>query len=306
MSKRTNPGTWVTFAIFLVILGSTTAPAATIDVDGVSAGNDFIAPGEAWRFFKGTQPPSNPADAWKAVDFDDSSWQTGVSGFGYGDSDDATVLNDMRNNYVSLYIRKEFSVSSLSADEVLAFEIDYDDGFIAYLNGTEIARANMPGGTTAYNTSASDSHEAGSPETFVLGTAGELLNAGSNILAIEGHNTSLSSSDFSLIPALRSAANTIRTGNTWMVETDTVTLQGRADIPGAVSVLVNGSSADFSAGAGTWSVEVLLMPGLNAISIEQLDANTNVVNSRTVEIMYIPAANYIAGELAISSRGQWS
>jgi len=297
MSKRTNPGTWLAFALFIAILGSTIAPATTIDVDGNSAGNDFIAPGETWKFFKGTQPPGNPPNAWKAIDFDDSSWQTGAAGFGFGDNDDATILNDMRNNYVSVYIRKEFSVSSLPADEVVKIEIDYDDGFIAYLNGREIARANMPGGTAAYDTRAAGSHEAGSPETFVLGTAGELLNAGSNILAIEGHNTSLDSSDFSLIPSLSSAANTIRTGETWIVETDTVTLQGRADAPGAVSVLVNGTYADFNAGDGTWSVEVLLLPGLNTITIEQLDANTNVLNSRTVEVMYIPAANHVSGEL---------
>jgi len=297
MSRRTNPGTWLTYAIFLAILGSTIAPAATIDVDGNSAGNDFIAPGETWKFFKGTEPPSNPPNAWKAIDFDDSNWQTGPAGFGYGDNDDATILNDMLNNYVSVYIRKEFSASSLPADEVVKLEIDYDDGFIAYLNGREIARAHMPQGAAAYDMRAASAHEAGSPETFVLGTAGELLNAGSNILAIEGHNSSASSSDFSLIPALRTASDIIRIGETWIIETDKVTLKGRADLHNAVSVLANGTSADFNAGDGTWSIEISLVPGLNSITIEQFDANTNVVNSRTIEIMYIPATNNVTGEL---------
>ena len=297
MSKRTNPGTWLICAIFFAILVSATVPATIIDVDGDSAGNDLIAPGEVWKFFKGTEAPSNPPNAWKAIDFDDSHWQTGTGGFGYGDSDDATILNDMQGNYTSVYIRKEFSASSLPADEVVKLEIDYDDGFIAYLNGTEIARAQMPEGIAAYDTTAASAHEAGSPETFALGTAGELLNAGSNILAVEGHNSSVSSSDFSLTPALRSAANTVRSGETWIVETDTVTLKGVANIPDAVSVLVNGTYADFNAGERTWSVEVLLVPGLNAITIEQLDANTNVVNSRTVDIMYVPPANHATGEL---------
>jgi hypothetical protein len=297
MSKRTNHGTWLAIVIFFAILSGTIAPATTINVDGGSEGNYIIAPGESWKFFKGTEPPSNPPEAWINIEFDDSQWQTGPSGFGYGDNDDATILNDMLNNYISVYIRKEFSVSSLPADEVIKLDIDYDDGFIAYLNGREIARANMPGGTASYDTRAAGSHEAGSTETFVLGTAGELLNTGSNILAIEGHNTSLDSSDFSLIPALRSAANTVRTGDKWIVETDTVTLKGRADAPETVSVLANGTYTDFNAGDDTWSVEVLLVSGLNAITIEQLDANTNVVNSRTVEIMYVPPANHIAGEL---------
>ena len=297
MGKRTNPGTWLARAICFAILFNTTVPATTIDVDSGSAGNNLIAPGDAWKFFKGTEPPGNPPDAWKDIDFDDSNWQAGAGGFGYGDNDDATILNDMQGNYVSVYIRKEFSASSLPADEVVKLQIDYDDGFIAYLNGREIARANMPAGTAAYDTRASGSHEAGSPETFVLGTAGELLNEGGNILAVEGHNTSMSSSDFSLKPALRTAPNIIRTGETWIVETSTVTLNGKANAPDAVSVLVNGTHADFNAGDGTWSIEASLAPGQNAITIEQLDTNSNVINSRAVEIMYVPPANHAAGEL---------
>ena len=61
MSKKTNPGICWVCAILFAILGGTIAPATTIDVDGVSAGNELISPGEVWKFFKGTQPPGNPA-----------------------------------------------------------------------------------------------------------------------------------------------------------------------------------------------------------------------------------------------------
>jgi parallel beta-helix repeat protein len=297
MGKRKNSGTWVAFAIILAILGGTISSATTINVDGNSAGNELVSPGDTWKFFKGTEPPASPPDAWKDIDFDDSQWQTGPGGFGYGDNDDATVLDDMQGNYVSVYIRKEFSASSLAADEVVTFEIDYDDGFIAYLNGTEIARAHMPEGDASYDMRAASTHEAGSPETFVLGTVSELLNAGGNILAIEGHNGSATSSDFSLIPTLRTASNITRIGETWMVETDTVTLKGRADAPGAVSVLVNETDADFNIGDGTWSIEISLLPGLNSMTIEQLQANAQVVDTRTIEIMYVAAVNNAAGEL---------
>ena len=283
--------------VIIITLGGTLASAVTINVDGGPEGNDIISPGKSWKFFKGTEPPSNPPEAWTAIDFDDSQWQTGASGFGYGDNDDATVLNDMQGNYVSVYIRKEFSGSSLSPDDIISLEIDYDDGFIAYLNGVEVARMNMRAGAAAYNTTASSAHEAGSPETFVLGTAGELLNAGSNILTIEGHNVSSSSSDFSLIPALRSSSEVIRTDDTWIVETDTVTLKGNTIDPSTASVLVNGTNADFSAGDGIWSIEISLATGANSLTIEQLDTNTNVVDSRTITIMYIPATNNVTGEL---------
>jgi len=296
MCKRISHRTWLTTAIILAILGGTIAPATTINVDGNSAGNDIISPGETWKFFKGIEPPSNPPDAWKNIDFDDSNWLTGPGGFGYGDDDDATILEDMRGNYVSVYIRKEFSVSSLAAGEVVTLEIDYDDGFIAYLNGIEIARAHMPEGAAAYDSTAASTHEAGSPETFVLGTAGELLNDGSNILAIEGHNGSATSSDFSLIPALRTTSNITRIGETWIVETDTVTLKGKID-PDAMSVLANGTDADINISDGTWSIEILLTPGLNSITIEQLQADEQVVNKRTVEIMYVAEVSNATGEL---------
>ena len=298
MSHRISTAARLSFAIILTILGGTLASAVTINVDSGPEGNDIIAPGESWKFFKGTEPPSNPPDAWTAIDFDDSQWQIGPTGFGYGDNDDATILNDMQGNYVSVYIRKEFSDPGLSPDDVLTLEVDYDDGFIAYLNGAEVARANMPaGGTAGYNTTASSAHEAGSPQTFILGTAGELLNPGSNVLAIEGHNTSLSSSDFSLIPALRASSEVIRSGDTWIVETDTVTLKGDAIDPQAASVVVNGTNAAFSAGDDVWSIEISLAAGANSLTIEQLDANANVADSRTITIMYIPAANTITGEL---------
>jgi hypothetical protein len=298
MSHKISKAAWFSFAIILTIIGGTLASAVTINVDSGPEGNEIIALGESWKFFKGTEPPSNPPDAWTAIDFDDSQWQTGPAGFGYGDNDDATVLGDMQGNYVSVYIRKEFSGSSLSPDDVLTLEVDYDDGFIAYLNGAEVARANMPtGGAAGYNTTASSAHEAGSPETFVLGTTGELLNPGSNVLAIEGHNTSLSSSDFSLIPVLRASSEVIRSGDTWVVETDTVTLKGDTIDSQAASVVVNGTNAAFSAGDDVWSIEISLAAGANSLTIEQLDANANVVDSHAITIMYIPAANTITGEL---------
>jgi hypothetical protein len=182
----------------------------------VSAGTTFIEPDEYWRFFRGTVQPSEPNEYWKEPDFNDSDWEIGQSGFGYGDNDDNTELLDMRNNYVTVYIRKEFpvSLSSLDPNGIVQLVIDYDDGFIAYLNGgDEVERRHMPAGPAIYTTLA-NSHEAGTPVIIPLGTVGELLNDGNNVLAIEGHNTSYGSSDFSLIPALRVESDIVLTENT--------------------------------------------------------------------------------------------
>jgi hypothetical protein len=82
--------------------------------------------------------------------------------------------------------------------------IDYDDRFVSYLSGIEAARRQMDNpGDPVYYDSLADSHEAGTAETIDLSRYLGLLQAGTNVLAIQGHKAGLYSSDFSLIPALR-------------------------------------------------------------------------------------------------------
>ena len=261
-----------------------------------SEGADFVSPGEAWRFYRGTAPASVPDDAWKEIGFDDSAWETGPAGFGFGDDDDATILDDMRGSYLTVYIRKEFSVASVAPEAVLELAIDYDDGFIAYLNSREVARRSMPAGPATHTTTAA-SHEAGTPEIIILGRAGDLLKEGGNLLAIEGHNISLTSSDFSLIPALRTAPDTVRTGDTYIVMTETVALTGRTDAAGTAAVMIGELSTDFDANDGTWQADITLLPGLNTVTARALDADANEVDAGSMEIVYVSEANHISGEL---------
>jgi len=113
----------------------------------------LVSPGETWRFFRGTGPAGTPAEAWRQVDFDDSAWETGPAGFGYGDGDDATLLDDMQGRYLTVYIRKDFAVEAFNETAGVELTIDYDDGFIAYLNGREVARRSMPAGEAARHVS---------------------------------------------------------------------------------------------------------------------------------------------------------
>lgn len=163
--------------------------------------------GDQWRYRKGSSaPPVN----WKTLADAglDATWLTGPGGFGYGDSDDATVLSDMQNAYRTVYIRKTFTTDgSLPAADHLRLVVDYDDGFVAWLDGVELTRRNSPGvvGGEPLNTEGpSTTHEAGAAavETIDLGAIGSRLGAGNHVLAILGMNESLGSSDFSLIADL--------------------------------------------------------------------------------------------------------
>jgi len=86
---------WRSIASVLVTL----ALAALGALDAGAAAPLPIVEGDVWTYFKGTVEP--PPD-WNTINFDDSSWDSGPTGIGYGDGDDATVLSDMKGNYMSV------------------------------------------------------------------------------------------------------------------------------------------------------------------------------------------------------------
>ncbi|MFB6317160.1 CotH kinase family protein [Saccharicrinis sp. FJH54] len=159
-----------------------------------------------WHYFIGN---SEPDASWNTAGFDASGWTQGNGGIGYGDGDDQTVIPAV----VSLYMRRMFNVDDNSIIETAVLNIDYDDAFVAYLNGTEIARSGIDGLPPAYNQTGI-SHEAlmkdgNLPEEFVIDPdlIKSVITNGNNVLAIQVHNTSSASSDMSAIPFLSVGVN---------------------------------------------------------------------------------------------------
>jgi len=182
------------------------AEAALFEVFQPHLDTVLVQPGEAWRYFKGTTAPPS---IWREPDFDDSSWLEGPAGIGYGDGDDATVLDDMRATadqpgYPSVFLRRTFNISDPDALDQLILRVDYDDGYVAYLNGVEVARANLDGNPPPHDATTTDSREAGSPDEIDLTAQVGLVQPGANVLAFQVHNYDLTSSDLSLIPTLLS------------------------------------------------------------------------------------------------------
>jgi len=173
---------------------------------------ELIRVGDTWRYFKGTSaPPSN----WNTLDFDDSAWLQGPTGIGYNADKDvtyATNLTDMMNNYVSFYARRAFSVSDPALFSALELGIIYDNGFIAYINGHEIARSpNMIYPSYAYNVECDTDpfHGEEDPEAIYTIKRADIpfLQAGNNVLAIQVHNNYISGSDAALNPRLNGITN---------------------------------------------------------------------------------------------------
>jgi serine/threonine protein kinase/Tfp pilus assembly protein PilF len=181
--------------------------ASYASIDAVLAGLDLeplVPDGATWRYFKGRSAPSSGIE-WTRLGFDDGSWDSGPSGFGYGDGDDATVLADMQNGYSTLYIRHRFEVADAARYRRLLFSARVDDGLIAYLNGVKIVRIGVGRESDGLPFDALSANLVQSEPLapFELRLDAGLLRPGTNVLAVQGLNVQKDSSDFSLIPALR-------------------------------------------------------------------------------------------------------
>ncbi len=148
----------------------------------------IIRMGDSCRFYI---PDQDIGSSWKNKDFDDSTWAMGKTGFGRDDGDDNTLLPG--DKAITIYMRFEFTVHRLSELVDLMLDMDYDDGFVAYLNGTEVARGLLED-PISWNMQIDPFSEASlyngvKPETYQLGEyISTLLDSGRNVLALEVHN----------------------------------------------------------------------------------------------------------------------
>ncbi len=179
------------------IAGNLAAGPFDIEYRGDPPAMVVLGAGQSWQYFEGS---SDPGAGWQTPGYNASNWPLGASGFGYGDGDDATLLSNMENHYTSVFLRQSFQIPDVGTLRELWLDLDYDDGFVAYLNGVEVARANAPD-PALWSDTAITNHEAGSPEFFRLPVSA--AQTGSNLLAIHGLNRWQNSSDFSLIPVLK-------------------------------------------------------------------------------------------------------
>ncbi len=185
---------------------------------------------------------------WMQPGFDASSWATGALGIGY-DNDTTYVphfTTDVRALFTgtqsSAYIRVPFTMSSTAVDE-LVLRMKYDDAYVAYLNGVEVARRNFVG-TPAYDSLGTlhDDTAAVLFEDVDISASKNLLVSGQNLLSIHGINTNLTSSDFLIQPALVSRVTTIinleGAGQIYYT-TDGSDPRGASGNPGATAVSYN-------------------------------------------------------------------
>jgi hypothetical protein len=159
-----------------------------------------IVEGDEWYYFKGKQEP--PAK-WNHVGFEKEvgDWQKGPTGLGYGLDRVRTELKDMRGKYEAVYARRDFFLSLADYELLqrgstgLTLSIVCDGAFRVWLNGVEVIASE-----DEFLAAADDVFEG--LEIDITPFARELVEKGSNVLAIWCANDCLDDDSFLFIPAL--------------------------------------------------------------------------------------------------------
>ncbi len=155
----------------------------------------LIPPGSIWKY---RDTGGDPGADWMNLMFDDSTWASGAAKLGYGDGDETTVIDygsDPNNKYPTTHFRYHFNVTDPSLIADVHLNLMIDDGAIAYLNGTEIARIRVADGIT-YADYSGGGFGPDNPSAFeVVDYSTMQFRAGDNVLAVEVHQHDGISSD---------------------------------------------------------------------------------------------------------------
>ncbi len=282
-------------------------------VVSANAGTILVNHADEWRYRKGNAGPIQ--SDWKtAPDAKlDATWFTGRGGFGmaggpYEISLCQTILPDMRGNYSTLAYRKSFEVNSAVDPRLhLTLTMDWDDGFIAWLDGVYLASEGSPNAPSEppVTADAKGGHESSRgddtshlPVTYDLGAVGTRLAVGTHVLSVIGLNSSLSGrGDFVQIADLTLEAfapppgncigGLVLTNTTWYATNSPMTVCSNLTVASGVTLTIEpGATVQFARGVGLTVANggVLLAEGngTNRIRFTRAPDNTSVWSGITV------------------------
>jgi len=247
-----------------------------------SAPVDLVPRGATWRYRDDGWDGGD--GSWRTTGFDDVTWRQGPAELGLDDGDEATIIGGRYNT--TTHFRRTFTVSGAASITDLQLELLADDGALAFVNGTEVARDNLPSGPITSSTNAVD-YRVGVAETrwTTVGLPPGVLREGTNVLAVEVHQA-WGSPDVSFDARLRATAGTadtvppsVPTGLTSPARTATtvdLTWSASTDDRAVAryEIFLNGASAGTTTGR-TFTATGLSPSTPYSFTVEALDAAGN-------------------------------
>jgi hypothetical protein len=154
----------------------------------------LVKKGSQWRFL---DDGTSPAADWTATEFDDSRWKQGRPGFGFGAGRQPNVsAGAAESSRIATYFRHSFDVADPSFYKSLLLQLKRDDGAVVYLNGKEVSRMNLAGGTVSSSTTATREVDGLEEKVYFPVTLSPgLLRQGRNTIAVAIHQNALDSPD---------------------------------------------------------------------------------------------------------------
>lgn len=180
-----------------------------------AATGKFIVPSSSTQFtgtdYAAGQLGNGAVTGWnRGIDFNDTAWSTCTTGIGYdtkgtlapliGTNVQSQVYNT--GSAKTVLLRLKFNVPNPSAYDYFKLRIKYEDGCVAYLNGaaTPVASYAAPASPSFNSLSTSNAPVSTWQQWWETTIPASDFRAGDNLLAMQGFNTSIASSDFLILP----------------------------------------------------------------------------------------------------------
>lgn len=176
----------------------------------------MIPYGANWKYLANNTRPAG----WETVAYNDVlplAWPNGNAEFGYGDGGEVTCVpsggggtlcNPTGNKYTTTYFRKVVNIANPASYPNFIINLIRDDGAVVYVNGVEVVRSNMPAGAIGHGTfspSAVSGADESAPYPYTIPSS-YFVN-GNNTIAVEIHQSDLTSSDISFNMELLAATD---------------------------------------------------------------------------------------------------
>ena len=202
--RPASPGRHLPFVVSTRFATVTSSPANIIVTPSLATNTTLIPTGAVWRYL---DTGVDPGMTWTQPDFNDGSWRIGRAILGYNNDNEATVVRfgpDPANKYTTYWFRRSFVADDHNTFNSLTLRLLRDDGAAVYLNGTEVFRNNLPSGPLSPATLASGAIGGADETNYATGVVSlASLRAGTNMVAVEVHQSATNSSDLSFDLELR-------------------------------------------------------------------------------------------------------